>query len=78
MKIWEVTALPTWVGQRKVKSIVRSITRMSHDDLQLTRQISIGMEELDKLLIYVNSDVMILEREKVYRLSVKDFKFLSI
>jgi hypothetical protein len=66
-----------WLGQQRVKSIARSVTRMGHDNLQLTCQIIICVEELDKVVIFISNDIMILERTKVLssKFTVKDFKY---
>jgi hypothetical protein len=48
-------------GQRRVKSTVCDITCEGHDDIQKTRQLSVSMEELDKVKVHVDSDVIVLK-----------------
>jgi hypothetical protein len=55
--------IPHMGGQRKIKSSVHSITRESHDDIQSTRQLSVALEELDKINIYIRSNNILLERK---------------
>jgi hypothetical protein len=50
---------PTWVGQCEVKTVVRSATRVGHDDQQLTCWNVVSIEEINKLVIFVSNDAMI-------------------
>jgi hypothetical protein len=59
-------------GQRMVKSIVCGVTCEGHDDVQ---KLSVAMEELDKVKVYVTSDVIVLKGKWfACRLLLHDFR----
>jgi hypothetical protein len=54
------------VQSAKSQIAARSVTHVVHDDLQLTCQVDNSVEELNKLVIFVSNDIMILEKENFW------------